>query len=351
MDSHIVKKDDKILYNKKDREQLKADLAEEDFARRTCSFYRYIHINDPQKLRDELYKEWFDLRILGRVYIATEGINAQISVPEPHWNQFLETLNSRAFLNSMQLKHAIQEGQSFLKLAIRVKQEIVAYNIPASQYDMSNVGEHLNAAEFNKALDNPDSIVVDMRNYYESEVGHFKTAIMPDVETSRDLLPQVRNLLKGQEEKEVLLYCTGGIRCEKASAYLLHHGFKKVKQLNGGIIQYAHDIREQQLDSKFIGSNFVFDDRLEERITADVISVCHQCSTACDTHTDCLNQACHILFIQCPDCKTTFNGCCSTACQEFAALPLEEQRLLRKDLEKVVSKTVHTDRVKPRLTQ
>ena len=227
----------------------------------------------------------------------------------------------------------------------------MAFNIPADQYDMSHVGEHLNAVEFNEALDNPDSIVVDMRNYYESEVGQFKTAIMPDVETSRDLLPQVRILLKGQEEKEVLLYCTGGIRCEKASAYLLHHGFKKVKQLKGGIIQYAHDVREQQLDSKFIGSNFVFDDRLEERITADVISVCHQCGAACDTHTDCMNQACHILFIQCPDCSTTFNGCCSTACKEFAALPLEEQRVLRKDPEKVVAKTVHTARVKPRLTQ
>ena len=344
-------KDNRFLFNQKGREQLKTELAEEGFARKTCSFYRYINIDEPQALRDELYKEWFALRILGRVYLASEGINAQISVPEPHWDQFLETLNSRGVLAKMPIKHAVQEGQSFLKLAIRVKQELVAYNIPFNQYEMNHVGEQLNAVEFNEALDNPDSIAVDMRNYYESEVGQFKTAIIPDVETSRDLLPQVRHLLKGQEEKEVLLYCTGGIRCEKASAYLLHHGFKNVKQLNGGIIQYAHDIREQQLDSKFIGSNFVFDDRLEERITADVISVCHQCGTACDTHTDCLNQACHILFIQCPDCKAAYNGCCSPECQEFAALPLEEQRILRKDPEKVVSKTVHTARVKPRLTQ
>jgi len=326
-------------------------LAEEGFARKTCSFYRYINIDEPQALRDELYKEWFALRILGRVYLAAEGINAQISVPEPHWDQFLETLNSRGVLAKMPLKHAVQEGQSFFKLAIRVKQELVAYNIPFNQYDMSHVGEHVNAVEFNEALDNPDSIAVDMRNYYESEVGQFKTAIIPDVETSRDLLSQVKHLLKGQEEKEVLLYCTGGIRCEKASAYLLHHGFKNVKQLNGGIIQYAHDIREQQLDSKFIGSNFVFDDRLEERITADIIGVCHQCGTACDSHTDCMNQACHILFIQCPDCKAAYNGCCSPECQEFAALPFEEQWLLRKDPEKVVSKTVHAARVKPRLTQ
>ena len=326
-------------------------MAEEGFARKTCSFYRYINIDEPQALRDELYKEWFALRILGRVYLAAEGINAQISVPEPHWDQFLETLNSRGVLAKMPLKHAVQEGQSFFKLAIRVKQELVAYNIPFNQYDMNHVGEHVNAVEFNEALDNPDSIAVDMRNYYESEVGQFKTAIIPDVETSRDLLPQVRHLLKGQEEKEVLLYCTGGIRCEKASAYLLHHGFKNVKQLNGGIIQYAHDIREQQLDSKFIGSNFVFDDRLEERITADIIGGCHQCGTACDSHTDCMNQACHILFIQCPDCKAAYNGCCSPECQEFAALPFEEQWLLRKDPEKVVSKTVHAARVKPRLTQ
>ena len=351
MHSRVKKKDDRFLFNQKDREQLKADLAEENFKRRTCSFYRYILIDDPHVLRDELYKDWFDLRILGRVYIATEGINAQISVPEPQWDQFLETLNSRSVLTSMPLKHAVREGQSFIKLVIRVKQEIVAYNIPADQYDMNHVGGYLSTGEFNKAIDNPDSVVVDMRNYYESEVGHFKTAVLPDVETSRDLLPHVKNLLKGQEEKEVLLYCTGGIRCEKASAYLLHHGFKNVKQLEGGVIQYAHDVKAQQLDSKFIGSNFVFDDRLEERITADVSSVCHQCGMACDTHTDCMNQACHILFIQCPDCKTAFNGCCSAACQEFAALPLEKQWRLRKDPEKVVSKTVHTARVKPRLTQ
>ena len=145
MHSRVEKKDDRFLFNQKDREQLKADLAEENFKRRTCSFYRYILIDDPQVLRDELYKDWFDLRILSRVYIATEGINAQISVPEPQWDQFLETLNSRSVLTSMPLKHAVREGQSFIKLAIRVKQEIVAYNIPADQYAVSYT--HLRAHE------------------------------------------------------------------------------------------------------------------------------------------------------------------------------------------------------------
>tara|TARA_B100001250_G_scaffold199998_1_gene171514 strand:- start:118 stop:1152 length:1035 start_codon:yes stop_codon:yes gene_type:complete len=339
----------KKLYNQKDRLQLKAELAAENFTRMTCSFYRYVNIDKPNALRDELYNQWNELNILGRVYIAEEGINAQISIPEPVFDTFIGLLNKKDYLANMPLKYAIQEGESFIKLAIRVKKEIVAYNIPKNEYDMNQVGIHLDASEFNKALENHDSVVVDMRNYYESEVGHFHNAILPDVERSKDLLPEVKKLLQNDKDKEVLLYCTGGIRCEKASSYLLHHGFKNVKQLNGGIIQYAHDVKEKNLNSKFIGSNFVFDQRLEERITDDIISKCHQCKNLCDTHTDCLNQACHILFIQCEKCRGEFNGCCSIECKDFAALPIDEQRVLRKDPEKVVSNTRNSASGKPRL--
>ena len=341
----------KKLYNQKDRPQLKAELAAENFTRMTFSFYRYVNIDNPNALRDELYKEWIELNVLGRVYIAEEGINAQISIPTPKFDTFIELLNKRVYLADMPIKHAVEEGKSFIKLAIRVKKEIVAYNVPEDEYNMSQVGTHLNASEFNKALENPDTLVVDMRNYYESEVGHFNNAILPDVERSQELLPEVKRLLKNNEDKEVLLYCTGGIRCEKASSYLLHHGFKDVKQLKGGIIQYAQDVKTENIDSKFIGSNFVFDQRLEERITDDIISKCHQCGISSDTHTDCLNQACHILFIQCEKCRGKFEGCCSLECQDFAALPIEEQRVLRKDPKKVISKTRNSVSGKPRLTQ
>ena len=211
----------KKLYNQKNRSQLKADLAAEEFSRLTCSFYRYVKIDNPNILRDKLYKEWVELNVLGRVYIAEEGINAQISIPEPVFDTFIGLLNKKDYLANMPLKYAVQEGQAFIKLAIRVKKEIVAYNIPSNEYNMDQVGKHLSSSEFNKAVENPDSIVVDMRNYYESEVGHFNNAILPDVERSKDLLPEVKKLLKNNEEKEVLLYCTGGIRCEKASSYLL----------------------------------------------------------------------------------------------------------------------------------
>ena len=341
----------KKLYNQKDRPQLKAELAAEKFTRMTCSFYRYVNIDNPNALRDELYKEWIELNVLGRVYIAEEGINAQISIPAPKFDTFIELLNKRVYLADMPIKHAVEEGKSFIKLAIRVKKEIVAYNVPENEYNMNQVGTHLNASEFNKALESPDTVVVDMRNYYESEVGHFHNAILPDVERSQELLPEVKKLLQNNEDKEVLLYCTGGIRCEKASSYLLHHGFKDVKQLKGGIIQYAQDVKTENIDSKFIGSNFVFDQRLEERITDDIISKCHQCGNSSDTHTDCLNQACHILFIQCEKCREKFEGCCSTECQDFAALPIEEQRVLRKDPKKVISKTRNSVSGKPRLIQ
>ncbi len=341
----------KKLYNQKDRPQLKAELAAEKFTRMTCSFYRYVNIDNPNALRDELYKEWIELNVLGRVYIAEEGINAQISIPAPKFDTFIELLSKREYLADMPIKHAVEEGQSFIKLAIRVKKEIVAYNVPEDEYNMSQVGTHLNASDFNKALESPDTVVVDMRNYYESEVGHFHNAILPDVERSQELLPEVKSLLQNNEDKEVLLYCTGGIRCEKASSYLLHHGFKDVKQLKGGIIQYAQDVKTENIDSKFIGSNFVFDQRLEERITDDIISKCHQCGNSSDTHTDCLNQACHILFIQCEKCREKFEGCCSTECQDFAALPIEEQRVLRKDPKKVISKTRNSVSGKPRLIQ
>ena len=341
----------KKLYNQKDRPQLKAELAAEKFTRMTCSFYRYVNIDNPNALRDELYKEWIELNVLGRVYIAEEGINAQISIPAPKFDTFIELLSKREYLADMPIKHAVEEGQSFIKLAIRVKKEIVAYNVPENEYNMNQVGTHLNASEFNKALESPDTVVVDMRNYYESEVGHFHNAILPDVKRSQELLPEVKSLLQNNEDKEVLLYCTGGIRCEKASSYLLHHGFKDVKQLKGGIIQYAQDVKTENIDSKFIGSNFVFDQRLEERITDDIISKCHQCGNSSDTHTDCLNQACHILFIQCEKCREKFEGCCSTECQDFAALPIEEQRVLRKDPKKVISKTRNSVSGKPRLIQ
>ncbi len=337
------------LFNKVNKKELKLALTKEPFDRITASFYHYVDIASPIDLRNELYSKWEKMKVFGRVYIACEGINAQISIPEQNWKIFHAHLHEIDALRNTPIKRALQDGDSFYKLTIKVRNELVAYGVPKGSYDMGKVGKHLSAKEYNLALDDPNSIIVDMRNYYESEIGHFEDALIPEVETSKELLPAVRRLLKGRENDKVLLYCTGGIRCEKASSYLMHNGFKDVNQLQGGIIQYAHEIKEEGLDSKFKGKNFVFDDRLGERVTDDVIATCHVCGVPCDDHTDCKNDACHILFIQCKECDTTLKGCCSEECLDFASLPMEKQKELRKDPNRIISRTFFDSRIKPRL--
>jgi UPF0176 protein len=170
-----------------------------------------------------------------------------------------------------------------------------------------------------------------MRNHYESEIGHFEGAVTPDVDTFRDSLDIIEEALKdNKEDKKLVMYCTGGIRCEKASAYFKHKGFKQVFQLEGGIIEYVRQVKDEGLENRFKGKNFVFDNRRAERISEDVIAHCHLCGTPCDTHVNCENEACHLLFIQCPSCAEKLDNCCSTECKDINALPLEEQKALRK---------------------
>jgi UPF0176 protein len=189
-----------------------------------------------------------------------------------------------------------------------------------------------------------------MRNHYEYEVGHFEKAIEVPSDTFREQLPMAVEMLKENKEKNIIMYCTGGIRCEKASAYMLHNGFTNVFHLEGGIINYANQVKEAQLENKFIGKNFVFDDRLGERISNEIIARCHQCGKPADTHTNCKNNACHLLFIQCPECATRFEGCCSEECYSVYVLPAEEQKKLRQGRQNgVMIFNKSKERLRPRI--
>lgn len=306
-----------MLHNRYSREVLQQRLDAETFKRRTFSFYRYVNIANPQKFRDMLYKTLDQLGCMGRIYIANEGINAQMNVPEHNFEQLIAWMNSVDELRDMPIKYAVEDdAPSFLKLIVKVRRKIVADGLDDGTFDTTNVGTHLTAKEFHELVGQDDVVVVDMRNNYESEVGRFETAITPDAVTFREELEQVTDILQSQKDKKILLYCTGGVRCEKASAYLKHHGFNDVNQLHGGIIEYARQVKLQGLESKFIGKNFVFDNRLGERITQDVIAHCHQCGKPCDTHVNCANDQCHMLFIQCDECAAKHRGCCSTECTE-----------------------------------
>lgn len=323
------------LYNTLSAEERAQLIDESGKDRLTLSFYAYAKIQNPQQFRNELFIAWNKLDALGRIYVANEGINAQMSIPTENFEIFRETLEAYDFMKGIRLNVAVeQNNHSFLKLTIKVRNKIVADGLNDETFDVTNKGIHLKAQEFNDMLENPNTIVVDFRNHYESEVGHFEGAITPDVENFRESLPIINEQLKDfKENKNLLMYCTGGIRCEKASAYFKHQGFKNVFQLEGGIIEYTRQIKKENIKSKFIGKNFVFDHRLGERITDDIISQCHQCGKPCDNHTNCANDACHLLFIQCDECKLAMENCCSTECQETIHLPWEEQVAKRKGLQ------------------
>lgn len=323
------------LYNTLSAEERAQLIDEAGKQRLTLSFYAYAKISDPKKFRDELFIAWNALDALGRIYVAHEGINAQMSIPADQMDAFRETLEVYDFMKGIRLNVAIEhDDHSFLKLTIKVRPKIVADGLNDETFDVTNKGVHLKAKEFNNLLEDPNTIVVDFRNHYESEVGHFEGAITPDVETFRESLPIINEQLQDfKEDKNLLMYCTGGIRCEKASAYFKHQGFKNVYQLEGGIIEYARQVKEEDIESKFIGKNFVFDHRLGERITDDIVAQCHQCGKPCDNHTNCANEGCHLLFIQCDDCKAAMENCCSTECLDIIHLPIEEQVKLRKGVQ------------------
>lgn len=324
-----------LLHNRINNDELKQQLMAETEPRVTVSFYQYFPIQNPKEFRDYLYKNLYQLKVFGRIYVASEGINAQASVPRSNYDAMVQFLYSIKSLEGLRINIAVEDdGKSFWVLKVKVREKIVADGIDDPTFNMENKGKYVNAEQMNALLQDDKTVVIDMRNHYEYEVGHFTNAIEIPSDTFRDQLPMAVEMMKGNEDRNIIMYCTGGIRCEKASAYMLHQGFKNVFHLEGGIIHYAKQLKENNLPSKFIGKNFVFDNRLGERITEDVIAHCHQCGQPCDTHTNCRNNGCHILFIQCEVCAAKYDGCCSEACKETIHMPVERQKEIRQGIDK-----------------
>jgi UPF0176 protein len=318
------------LHNLVNKDELKELMLSSKEERTTISFYHYFNIENPQLFRDEQFLTWKKLGVFGRIYVANEGINAQLSVPTENLEKFRDAVYEIEDLNGVRLNIAIDDdGKSFYKLTVKVREKILADGLNDATFDVRKKGVHLDAEGFNELAKNPDTVIIDMRNHYETEIGHFEGAITPDVETFRDSLPIIEELLEDKKEKNLLMYCTGGIRCEKASAYFKHKGFENVFQLEGGIIKYAQQVKAKGLENRFIGKNFVFDERMAEAITNDVISKCHQCGQPANSHINCSNDACHLLFIQCESCAAKYDKCCSNDCQEHIKLSVEEQKELR----------------------
>ncbi|MDQ5901400.1 MAG: hypothetical protein QG580_115 [Patescibacteria group bacterium] len=324
----------KKLYNRKSKEQLLAQIEKEDFRRKTISFYRYVKIADPKTMRDFLYVNFEKFGCLGRIYVAHEGINAQMNVPEHNFEAFDKFIQSIPEFVGVPYKVAVEEKgkSSFLKLIVKVRPKIVADGLDDSTFDPANTGAYASAEEVNEMIDK-GATVIDMRNFYEAEIGHFENAKIMPVDTFREQLAKVENMFSDKKDEEVLLYCTGGIRCEKASAWMKHKGFKNVKHIKGGVIDYAHQVKEKGLPNKFKGKNFVFDERLGEKVGDEIISVCHLCDkNKTDEHRHCKNENCHVLHLSCDDCLEKYKGYCSNFCRLCDALPSKMNRfLVRRD--------------------
>jgi len=322
-------------HNRVSRKWLKERALADPTPRVTLSFYRYFEIEHPGEFRDSWYNQLVQWNVYGRIYIAHEGINAQISCPDHHLINLTDFLNTHPALKGIRLNKAVEEKRnSFYVLDIKVRRKIVADGIGDPEFSMANKGRYVNARAFNELANDPNTLIIDMRNHYEYEVGHFKNAVEIPSDTFREQLPMAVDMFTAERDRNIIMYCTGGIRCEKASAWMLHNGFKNVFHLEGGIIHYVNQARELGLENRFIGKNFVFDERLGERITEDILSTCHTCGKPSDSHVNCINSACHLLLIQCDECQQRLNGCCSSECLSVVQLPVEQQKSIRRGVDK-----------------
>ncbi|MCE2834622.1 MAG: rhodanese-related sulfurtransferase, partial [Chitinophagaceae bacterium] len=249
-----------FLHNRISRTELKQRIEADPTPRTTISFYLYTPIADPASQRDDWYARMSELGVLGRIYMAGEGVNAQISVPTNHLDAFRSLLYAYPGFDGLRLNMAVDDRKvSFYVLDIKVRPRIVADGIGDPDFDMRRKGRYVDAGGFNRLTQDPDTLVIDMRNHYEFEVGHFRDAIEIPSDTFREQLPMAVDMLGDRKDRNIIMYCTGGIRCEKASAWMLHNGFSNVFHLEGGIINYVRQVREKGLENKFIGKNFVFD--------------------------------------------------------------------------------------------
>lgn len=272
-------------------------------------FYKYVNIDNPEKFMKEHLDNCNELGLKGRILVSEEGINGSVAGTIEQTEAYKKMLTSDKRFEGIQFKEDIGIMIPFRKMVIKIKKELVRFGQNVS---LENTGKHLTPKEFLDVYNSGEEVIIlDARNDYESKVGKFKNAITPDIKKFTEF-PKVAEQLKDKKDKKIVMYCTGGIRCEKASAYMKEQGFKDVSQLSGGILTFGKEFP----DTVWEGTCFVFDKRLVSNINSnsDVISNCDICDTKCDLCRNCTNPACDKMIVCCNDCKIKMMGCCSIEC-------------------------------------
>jgi UPF0176 protein len=276
---------------------------------RILLFYKYVKIDSPAKFSKEHLKFCNELGIRGRILVAKEGINGSVSGNTKQIKAYKKEMHSDKRFNDLVFKEDLGTNIPFKKMVVKPREQILKFDYDVN---LKNAGRHLTPKEFLALYKNKEEvIIVDARNDYESRIGKFKNAIIPPLKTFNDF-PKVAKLLKGKKDKKIVLYCTGGIRCEKASAYLKEQKFKDVSQLSGGILAFGKEFP----DTVWEGSCFVFDKRMKSEINykSNPLTKCDICKVDCDFYRNCRNVTCNELIIVCPNCNKDYCGCCSEKC-------------------------------------
>lgn len=282
---------------------------------RVVLYYVYVDIADPEAYRDEHHLFCLENNLLGRIIVSAEGLNGTVSGLAADCEAYMQYLRNDPRIGEIQFKIEEYESHAFKKLHVRVKNEIVNSDLPVNPNVQT--GKHLDPADFKRMLDDPEVVLVDMRSNYEHSVGRFKGAITFDMENLRELPAHISEI-EHLRDKKIVTYCTGGIKCEKASAYLLERGFENVYQLHGGIIRYGLEEGGENFDGKC----YVFDNRVAvevNRVNPEIISACHVCGTACDRMVNCANSECNRHVPICVNCGEKLAGACSPTCQDHPA--------------------------------
>jgi UPF0176 protein len=275
-------------------------------------YYCYTPLEDPEQFRYQHHLFCLDLDLRGRIIVASEGINGTVSGLRERCNEYMQTMKADPRFAGIDFKVEPYDTHAFQKLHVRVKPEIVHSDL---QHIDPNVqtGIHLAPEDFKKMKDQDDVVLLDVRSNYEHHIGKFRNAVTLDIENFRDF-PDKVNELESLKDKKVITYCTGGIKCEKASAFLLEKGFKNVYQLHGGIIKYGIE----QGGEDFEGKCYVFDNRVAvdvNKVNPVTISTCYVCGTRSDRMVNCANPECNNHVPLCENCGWTMEGACSDACR------------------------------------
>lgn len=279
-------------------------------------YYKFVHLENPQGFREAHFAKCLELGLKGRVLIAREGINGTLAGPVEQTKAYKKFLHSLPGFAETQFKCEKVDSIPFEKLKVKLRPSVLNMGLkPEEDVDPSRLtAHHVSPVEWKRILDTEkDFVLLDVRNNYESRVGHFRGAICPDLEGFSDF-PRWVEELEVHKDKKILMYCTGGIRCEKFSSLLLQRGFKDLHQLEGGILNYAREIGGEH----FEGRCFVFDDRLvvDVKTKPDVIASCHYCGSREDRYVNCANMECNQLFIVCDACAEKQGAACSEACRQ-----------------------------------